>query len=96
MQNFFTMTRHFWNIYTHKKSTEALHEIEVLTRSFGYIVDYKKFAEDYHILQIDIEKDKVDNFFKKISLSFNVKKYSEISLNRVGEDEVFLNVKLFE
>ncbi|MBQ3689407.1 MAG: hypothetical protein II937_06010 [Bacteroidales bacterium] len=90
------MTRHFWNIYTHKKSTEALHEIEVLTRSFGYIVDYKKFAEDYHILQIDIEKDKVDNFFKKISLSFNVKKYSEISLNRVGEDEVFLNVKLFE
>jgi hypothetical protein len=90
------MTRHFWNIYTHKKSTEALHEIEVLTRNFGYIVDYKKFAEDYHILQIDIEKDKVDNFFEKISLSFNIKKYSEISLNRVGEDEVFLNVKLFE
>ena len=90
------MTRHFWNIYTHKKSTEALHKIEVLTRNFGYIVDYKKFAEDYHILQIDIEKDKVDNFFEKISLSFNIKKYSEISLNRVGEDEVFLNVKLFE
>ncbi|MCR4558667.1 MAG: hypothetical protein K5685_01140 [Bacteroidales bacterium] len=90
------MTRHFWNIYTHKKSTEALYEIEVLTRNFGYIVDYKKFAEDYHILQIDIEKDKVDNFFEKISLSFNIKKYSEISLNRVGEDEVFLNVKLFE
>ena len=90
------MTRHFWNIYTHKKSTEALYEIEVLTRNFGYIVDYKKFAEDYHILQIDIEKDKVENFFEKISLSFNIKKYSEISLNRVGEDEVFLNVKLFE
>lgn len=88
------MTRHFWNIFTSKRSTEALHEIEVLTRSFGFIVDYKKFAEDYHILQIDIEKEKVNGFYDKISSVFSVEKYNEITLNRAGDDEVFVNVKL--
>ncbi|MBQ3657513.1 MAG: hypothetical protein II956_11800 [Bacteroidales bacterium] len=88
------MTRHFWNIFTSKRSTEALHEIEVLTRSFGFIVDYKKFAEDYHILQIDIENTKTDALFQKISETFSIEKYNEIKLNRAGEDEVFLNVKI--
>ena len=88
------MTRHFWNIFTSKKSTEALHEIEVLTRGVGYIVDYKKFAADYHILQIDIENTKTDTLFQKISETFSSEKYNEIKLNRAGEDEVFLNVKI--
>jgi len=88
------MTRHFWNIFTRKKSTEVLHEIEVISRDFGFIVDYKKFAEDYHILQIDIEKEKVSGFYGKISSTFSVEKYNEIKLNRAGEDEVFLNVKI--
>ena len=61
------MTRHFWNIFTNKKSTEALHDIEVVVRDFGYIVDYKKFAEDYRILQIEVESPKVETFFKILS-----------------------------
>lgn len=88
------MTRHFWNIFTGKRSTEALHEIEVLTRSFGFIVDYKKFAEDYHILQIDIEKEKIDGFYAKLTEVFSVEKFNEVTLNRVGDDVVFVNVKI--
>jgi hypothetical protein len=88
------MTRHFWNIFTRRKSTEVLHEIEVLTRNFGFIVDYKKFAEDYYILQIDIENIKTEDFYKKISEKFSIEKYNEIKLNRAEEDEVFLNVKI--
>ena len=88
------MTRHFWNIFTRKRSTEALHKIEVIVRSFGFIVDYKKFAEDYHILQIDIEKEKVDGFYEKLSEVFNVDKCNAVTLNREKEDEVFVNVKI--
>lgn len=88
------MTRHFWNIFTRKRSTEALHEIEVIVRSCGFIVDYIKFAEDYHILQIDIEKEKVDGFYEKLSEAFNVDKCNTVTLNREKEDEVFVNVKI--
>lgn len=88
------MTRHFWNIFTSKKSTEALHDIEVVVRDFGYIVDYKKFAEDYRILQIEVESVKVAGFYDRLSAAFNVEKYNEISLNRVGDDEVFINVRI--
>ena len=88
------MTRHFWNIYTNKKSTEALHDIEVVVRDFGYIVDYKKFAEDYRILQIEVESVKVAGFYDRLSAAFNVEKYNEISLNRAGDDEVFINVRI--
>ncbi|MBR2105498.1 MAG: hypothetical protein IKQ30_00790 [Bacteroidales bacterium] len=88
------MTRHFWNIFTNKKSTEALHDIEVVVRDFGYIVDYKKFAEDYRILQIEVESVKVAGFYDRLSAAFNVEKYNEISLNRVGDDEVFVNVRI--
>ncbi|MCR5454478.1 MAG: hypothetical protein K6F33_05775, partial [Bacteroidales bacterium] len=66
------MTRHFWNIFTNKKSTEALHEIEVVVRDFGYIVDYKIFADDYRILQIEVESQKVESFFQTLSNSFRV------------------------
>ena len=88
------MIRHFWNIFTNKKSTEALHDIEVVVRDFGYIVDYKKFAEDYRILQIEVESVKVAGFYDRLSAAFNVEKYNEISLNRVGDDEVFVNVRI--
>ena len=88
------MTRHFWNIFTNKKSTEALHDIEVVVRDFGYIVDYKKFAEDYRILQIEVESVKVAGFYDRLSAAFTVEKYNEISLNRVGDDEVFINVRI--
>ncbi len=87
------MTRLFWNIYTSKKSTEALHEIEVVVRDFGYIVDYKIFADDYRILQIEVESQKVESFFQTLSNSFRVENYNEISLNRAGDDEVFINLK---
>ena len=88
------MTRHFWNIYTNKKSTEALHDIEVVVRDFGYIVDYKKFAEDYRILQIEVESVKVAGFYDRLSAAFNVEKYNEVALRRVGDDEVFINVRI--
>ena len=88
------MIRHFWNIFTSKKSTEALHDIEVVVRDFGYIVDYKKFAEDYRILQIEVESVKVAGFYDRLSAAFNVEKYNEISLNRAGDDEVFVNVRI--
>ena len=88
------MIRHFWNIFTNKKSTEALHDIEVVVRDFGYIVDYKKFAEDYRILQIEVESVKVAGFYDRLSAAFNVEKYNEISLNRAGDDEVFVNVRI--
>ena len=88
------MTRHFWNIFTDKKSTEVLHEIEVLTRNFGFIVDYKKFAEDYYILQIDIENIKTEDFFAKLSSVFSLEKFNKITLNISGDDEIFLNIKV--
>jgi uncharacterized protein YqgQ len=88
------MTRHFWNIYTSKKSTEALHDIEVVVRDFGYIVDYKKFAEDYRILQIEVESEKVAGFYDRLSAAFNVEKYNEVALRRAGDDEVFINVRI--
>ncbi len=88
------MTRHFWNIYTNKKTTEALHEIEVLTRRFGYIVDYKKFADDYFILEIEVEKTKTEDFFRELSSVFSVEKYNDISLRIDGDDAVFLNIKV--
>jgi uncharacterized protein YqgQ len=90
------MTRHFWNIFTSKKSTEALHDIEVVVRDFGYIVDYKKFAEDYRILQIEVESVKVAGFYDRLSAAFNVEKYNEVALRRAGDDEVFINVKFLD
>ena len=90
------MTRHFWNIFTSKKSTEVLHDIEVVVRDFGYIVDYKKFAEDYRILQIEVESPKVETFFKILSDSFSVENFNSIHLNRAGDDEVFINVKFLD
>jgi hypothetical protein len=90
------MTRHFWNIYTNKKSTEALHDIEVVVRDFGYIVDYKKFAEDYRILQIEIESVKVAKFYEQLSSGFSVENFNSIHLNRAGDDEVFINVKFLD
>ena len=90
------MTRHFWNIFTSKKSTEALHDIEVVVRDFGYIVDYKKFSEDYRILQIEVESPKVETFFKTLSDCFSVENFNSIHLNRAGDDEVFINVKFLD
>ncbi len=88
------MTRHFWNIYSRQKNTEVLHKIEVLTRNFGFIVDYKKFAEDYYILKIEIETLKTEDYYNSLSSVFSIEKFSKLSLNRVEDDEVFLNVKI--
>jgi hypothetical protein len=41
-----------------------------------------------------MNKEKVSVFYGKISSTFSVEKYNEIKLNRAGEDEVFLNVKI--
>ena len=87
------MTRHFWNIYTNKKTTEVLHKIDEIVQCFGYIVDYKIFADDYRILQIEIESQKVEPFFQSLSDSFSVEKYNSIHLNKAEDDEVYVNVK---
>ena len=92
---FFIMTRHFWNIYTNNNTTEALHKIDEIVQRFGYIIDYKKFAVDYRILHLEVENAKVENFFQKLSDSFNVEKYNSIQLNKLGDDEVFLNIKFW-
>ena len=87
------MTRHFWNIYTNKKTTEVLHKIDEIVQCYGYIVDYKIFADDYRILQIEVEGQKVEPFFQALSESFSVEKYNSIHLNKADDDEVFVNVK---
>lgn len=92
----FSMTRYFWNIFTRKNGTEALHDIEVIVRDFGYIVDYKKFAEDYRILQIEVESGKIGGFFSRLSAVFNVERYNEITLRPSSDDEVFLNIRILE
>jgi hypothetical protein len=89
------MTRHFWNIYTNKKTTEALHKIDEIVQCYGYIVDYKIFADDYRILQIEVESQKVEPFFQSLSENFSVEKYNSIHLNKAEDDEVFVNVKFF-
>ncbi len=88
------MKRHFWNIYSKKNSVEVLHDIELLTRSYGFIVDYKKFASDYFILEIEIENVKIGDYFSKLTTNFSIEKYNEISLNKMGDDIVFLNIKI--
>ena len=90
------MTRHFWNISTHKPAVEALHNIETAVRGFGYIVDYKKFASDYHILKIEIESGKVPKLLSTMGKDFQVEPYNKIALNRVDDDEIYLNVKILE
>ena len=90
------MTRHFWNISTHKSTVEALLNIETAVRVFGYIVDYKKFASDYHILKIEIESGKVSKLLLAMDKDFSVEPYNKIALNREDDDEIYLNIKILE
>lgn len=90
------MTRHFWNISTHTPSTAALHRIETAVVKNAYIVDYKKFAADYHILKIEVDTNKVSSLLDDLNAEFAVEPYNKIHLNRADDDEVYLNIKILE
>ena len=72
-----------------------MHKIDEIVQCYGYIVDYKIFADDYRILQIEVESQKVELFFQSLLDSFSVEKYNSIHLNKAEDDEVFVNVKFF-